>query len=213
VGGLRPLEVLALSLAAPAALFFLLWFWVLPRARTPLHPPRPVKKTVFHSRTRPIYVFEGRLSDRRMVRAFQGLTPGLEGTEAGRRALELLGREAHSGVAVTLLLRNGSGKALPALAGNWVLRQGKGKVWKMAGSLRPGSPLGKLLAGLFTPPSEEVPPGEVERHLFLPSGKGGPLEAEPLQLEGPGVKVSLRPRRLPAQDVYQAWEQASPKKG
>ena len=204
VGGFRPLEILGLSLAAPALLFVLLWFWVVPKANTPLAPPSKRTVSVGRSRTRPIRVFEGELPDHRKVRVFQGLTPGLEGTEAGKRALAQLGRKGW-GPALTLLVRNGADRELPALKGAWSLRQGKDRTWKLVSSLHPSSPLGRLLLGLYAPEGSRVPPGAVARRLFLPAGDSRSPGKEPLYLEGPLGRFPLSPRTLPAQDVLEAW--------
>ncbi|HHI68438.1 MAG TPA: hypothetical protein ENJ97_03840, partial [Planctomycetes bacterium] len=131
MGGFRPLEILALSLAAPAALFFLLWFWAVPPREARLKPLSRESAPSYHSRTRPVPVFEGELPGKRKLRVFRGLTPGLEGTGAGRRALRLLGKTA-SGPALTLLLRNLSGKPVPPLEGEWTLSQGKDRKWVLA---------------------------------------------------------------------------------
>ena len=210
MGGLRPLEVLALSLAAPATLFLLLWFWAFPGKGAPLKPPSPGGEAGFQSRTRPVRVFEGELPDHRKLRVFQGLTPGLGGTEAGRRALRLLGREGRW-PALTLLVRNDSGRKAPSLAGGWALFQGEDRKWRLASPLHPRNALGRLLAGLYSPGDFPIPPGGVARHLFLPSRSVSPPAGKPLFLEGPLGRITLSPRTLPAQDVLQAWERT--KKG
>ncbi len=205
MGGFRPLEILALSLAAPAVLFCLLWFWAVPRREGPLKPPAAKSAPSYHSRTRPIPVFEGKLTGNRKLRVYRGLTPGLEGTGAGRRALRLLGGK-NPGPPLTLLIRNASKKSVPPLKGDWSLSQGKDRKWVLASPFHPGSALGRLLAGLYCRGDAAIPPGGVARFLFLPSNAAAPLPGKPLLLEGPRVKTVLSPRALPAQDVFQAWE-------
>ncbi len=205
MGGFRPLEILVLTLAAPATLFVLLWVWALPRNQGPLKPPAKKAAGAFHSRTRPVYVFQGELPGHRKVRVFRGLTPGLGGTGAARRALRLLG-EGKSGSLLTLLLWNGSKAEIPPLEGRWSLHQGKDREWVLVSSLHPETALGRLLAGLYRRGKAPIPPGKAARFLFLSSRPLSPPQGKTLLLRGPQGQVSLSPRALPAQDVFQAWE-------